>query len=82
MARARRDGRTLGRPGITNPAMHRTAERIRAALAAGLTRFAVVLPASGLATMNLRERLGKVPSTKMRVGFFGTVDEARAWLAE
>jgi len=69
---------------VLNPADQDRADRewLPRALAAGLTRFAVVLPDSGLATMNLRERLGKVPSTQMRVGYFGTVIEARAWLAE
>jgi hypothetical protein len=32
--------------------------------------------------MNLKERLGKVPETVLRVGYFETVDEARAWLHE
>jgi hypothetical protein len=69
---------------VLNPADQDQADRewLPRALAVGLKRFAVVLPASGLATMNLRERLGKVPSTAMKVGYFSTVDEARAWLAE
>jgi hypothetical protein len=52
------------------------------AVAAGLKRFAIVLPISVLATMNLQERLRKVPETVLRVGYFNTLEEARAWLAE
>jgi hypothetical protein len=52
------------------------------AIEAGLKRFAIVLPTSVLATMNLQERLRKVPETVLRVGYFETVDEARAWLHE
>jgi hypothetical protein len=32
--------------------------------------------------MNLQERLRKVPETVLRIGYFETVDEARAWLPE
>jgi hypothetical protein len=69
---------------VLNPADQDRADRewLPKALASGLKRFAVVLPASGLATMNLKERIGKVPSSAMRVGYFSTVDLARAWLAE
>jgi len=52
------------------------------AIEAGLKRFAIVLPTSVLASMNIQERLGKVPETVLRVGYFETVDEARAWLHE
>jgi hypothetical protein len=52
------------------------------AIEAGLKRFAIVLPTSVLATMNLQERLRKVPETVLRIGYFETVDEARAWLPE
>jgi hypothetical protein len=51
------------------------------ALAAGLKRFAVILPASGLARMNLKDILDAVPSTRLEVGYFDTVDQAREWLA-
>ena len=51
------------------------------ALAAGLKRFAVVLPASGLARMNLKDSLNAVPSARLEVGYFDTVDQAREWLA-
>jgi len=51
------------------------------AAAAGLKRFAIVLPTSGLATMNLRERLGSAPAATLEIAFFDGVDEAKAWLA-
>ncbi len=51
------------------------------ALAAGLKRFGVVLPASGLARMNLKDSLKAVPSTRLEVGYFDTVEQAREWLA-
>jgi hypothetical protein len=50
------------------------------ASAAGLKRFAIVLPTSGLATMNLKDRLGTVPTTTMEIAYFDGADEARAWL--
>jgi hypothetical protein len=69
---------------VLNPADQDQADRewLPKALAAGLKRFAVVSPASGLATMNLQDRLRKVPNSAMRVAFFATVDEARAWLVD
>lgn len=51
------------------------------ALAAGLKKFAVVLPDSGLAGMNLKERLARVADAKLGVGYFATVEQAREWLA-
>ena len=51
------------------------------ALAAGLKQFAIVLPQSALAAMNLRDLLAKVPKRVMEIGYFATVEEARAWLA-
>lgn len=50
------------------------------ALAAGLKRFAVVLPSSGLAAANLKERLGRVRAGTLEVAYFPTPEEARAWL--
>ena len=50
------------------------------ALAAGLKRFAIVLPTSVLAAMNVRDRLGKVPTATLDIAYFEGVDEARAWL--
>jgi hypothetical protein len=51
------------------------------ALATGLKRFAVVLPVSGLAGMNLKDRLKEVSIAKLDVGYFATVEQAREWLA-
>jgi len=50
------------------------------ALAAGLKRFAVVVPSSGLAEANLKDRLGKVRAAALEVAYFATPDEARDWL--
>jgi hypothetical protein len=46
--------------------------------AAGLKRFAIVLPDSEIAAGHLRERLSSV--TEMEVAYFATVEEARDWL--
>lgn len=51
------------------------------AAAAGLKRFAVVLPASGLASTNLKNREATWRSKGLEVGYFGAPEEARAWLA-
>ena len=50
------------------------------ALAAGLKRFAIVLPKSTLAAMNLQDRLGKVPNATLEIAYFEAVEEARAWI--
>jgi len=50
------------------------------ALAAGLKRFAIVLPTSVLAAMHVQDRLGKVASATLDIAYFEEVDEARAWL--
>jgi len=50
------------------------------ALAVGLKRFAVVVPSSGLAEGNLKERLGKVRAGVLEVAYFATPEEARDWL--
>jgi hypothetical protein len=50
------------------------------AVAAGLRRLAIVLPTSGLATMNVKDRLSKVPSVTLEIAYFEEIDEARAWL--
>jgi hypothetical protein len=47
-------------------------------LAAGLKRFAIVLPESETAAGHLRERLSSV--TEIEVAYFATVEEARDWL--
>jgi hypothetical protein len=49
-------------------------------LAAGLTRLAMVRPASGLAKMNIDDMVSRV-ADRVDVAYFATLDEARAWLA-
>jgi hypothetical protein len=68
---------------VLSPADQDRADRewLPQALAGGLKRFAVVLPESGLAGMNLKDRLKEVPSTKLEVRYFATVEPAREWLA-
>jgi SpoIIAA-like len=48
-------------------------------LAAGLTRMALVIPASGLAKMNIDDMVGRV-ADQLDVAYFATMDEAREWL--
>ena len=55
-------------------------EWLPSAVAAGLRRFAVVLPISGLAAMDIKDREA-VLSARLEVGYFASVDEAREWLA-
>jgi hypothetical protein len=56
-------------------------EWVPRALAAGLKRFAVILPVSGLARTNLKDSLDEVPATRLEVGYFDTVEQAKEWLA-
>jgi hypothetical protein len=51
------------------------------AVAAGLKRFAVVLPTSSVATFNLEDRAGLFRENRLEVAYFATVKEARRWLA-
>jgi hypothetical protein len=51
------------------------------ALKAGLKRFAVVVPASVVADMNIRDSLDKASAADLQVGYFATAEEARAWVA-
>jgi hypothetical protein len=51
------------------------------ALKSGLKRFAIVVPASVVADMNIRASLDKASGLGLEVGFFATVEEAREWLA-
>jgi hypothetical protein len=60
----------------------RDREWVPRATAAGLKRFAIVLPTSGLATMNVKERLSKAPGSPLEIAYFESVDDARAWLAD
>jgi hypothetical protein len=55
-------------------------EWVPKAIAAGLLRFAIVLPVSEVAAAHLRSRLEKVPQG-LQVEYFGSVDEAREWIA-
>lgn len=68
---------------VLNPADQERADRewVPQVLEAGLRRFAIVLPVSDVASAHLRERLGKVPQTAMKIDYFASVDEAREWLA-
>ncbi len=68
---------------VLSPADQDRADRewLPRALAAGLKKFAVVLPDSGLAGMNLKDRLAGVPNARLQVGYFDTVEQAREWLA-
>ena len=68
---------------VLNPADQERADRewTPRALEAGLKRFAIVLPESEMAAGHLQERMGKVPKTAMQVAYFGSVEEAREWLA-
>lgn len=50
------------------------------AMAAGLTRMALVLAKSGLAQTIVEDLVSRVPGTKLDVGYFATVKEATAWL--
>jgi SpoIIAA-like len=50
------------------------------ALTAGLKRLAVVVPSSGLAQANLKERLAKVRAGALEIAYFATPEEARDWL--
>ena len=68
---------------VLNPQDQERADRewLPRALGAGLKRFAIILPTSQLAAMNLQDRLGRIPGTVLEVGYFSSVDEATAWLA-
>jgi hypothetical protein len=52
------------------------------ALAAGLKRFAVVLPASGLAKANIQDHLRAAASKELDMAYFATLEEARQWLVQ
>jgi hypothetical protein len=49
-------------------------------LAAGLTRMALVLPASGLAKMNIDDMVSRV-ADRLDMAYFATLEDARMWLA-
>ena len=48
-------------------------------LAAGLTRMALVIPASGLAKMNIDDMVSRV-ADRLDVAYFKTLGDAREWL--
>jgi hypothetical protein len=58
----------------------RDKEWIPRAIAAGLRRFAIVPPTSGLAMTNIRDRLGTAPGSTLEIAYFSAVDEAKGWL--
>jgi hypothetical protein len=68
---------------VLNPADQERADRewVPRVLEAGLRRFAIVLPVSDVAEAHLRERLGKVPQTAMKIDYFASTEEAKEWLA-
>jgi SpoIIAA-like len=67
---------------VLNPADQDRANQVwlPRALAAGLKRFAVVIPSSVLAEVNLKDSLGKVAPKTLEVAYFATPEEAREWL--
>src|ERR1700730_13137314 len=67
---------------VLNPKDQDRANRewVPRALAAGLKRFAVVVPSSVLADVNLKASLDRVPPTALQVAYFNTPEEARDWL--
>jgi len=50
------------------------------ALSIGLKRFAIVVPASVVADMNLRDSMEKASGAGLDVEYFATVEEARDWV--
>ena len=67
---------------VLNPADQDRANKawLPRALAAGLKRFAVVVPSSVLAEVNLKTSLEQVPATALEVAYFATPERARDWL--
>jgi hypothetical protein len=50
------------------------------ALKIGLKRFAIVVPASVVADMNLRDSMEKASGAGLEVEYFANVEEARDWV--
>jgi hypothetical protein len=67
---------------VLNPADQDRANKawLPRALAAGLKRFAVVVPSSVLAEVNLKTSLEQVPAAALDVAYFATPQQARDWL--
>jgi SpoIIAA-like len=67
---------------VLNPGDQERANRewLPRALRIGLKRFAIVVPASVVADMNLRDSLEKASGAGLEVEYFATVEEARDWV--
>ena len=67
---------------VLNPKDQERANRewLPRALKFGLKRFAIVVPASVVADMNLRDAMEKASGVGLEVEYFATVEEARDWL--
>jgi hypothetical protein len=67
---------------VLNPKDQERANRewLPRALKIGLKRFAIVVPASVVADMNIRDSMEKASGTGLEVEYFATVEEARDWV--
>jgi hypothetical protein len=67
---------------VLNPKDQERANRewLPRALKIGLKRFAIVVPASVVADMNLRDSMEKAAGAGLDVEYFPTVEDAREWL--
>jgi hypothetical protein len=67
---------------VLNPKDQERANRewLPRALKIGLKRFAIVVPASVVADMNLRDSLEKAAGAGLEVEYFAYVEEARDWV--
>jgi hypothetical protein len=67
---------------VLNPADQDRANKewLPRALAAGLKCFAVVVPSSVLADVNLKASFDTAPATALKVAYFATPEAAREWL--
>ena len=67
---------------VLNPKDQERANRewLPRALKIGLKRFAIVVPASVVADMNLRDSLDKAAGAGLEVEYFAYVEEAREWV--
>jgi hypothetical protein len=68
---------------VLNPKDQDRANRewVPRALRAGLKRFAIVMPASVLAEMNIRDSMLKASGAGLQVAYFATPEDAREWFA-
>lgn len=67
---------------VLNPKDQERANRewLPRALKIGLKRFAIVVPASVVADMNLRDSMEKASGAGLEVEYFANVEEARDWV--